>query len=315
MPAQSGTTIRMNYGGSDVRPVSAAEDNRVPQVIERMTKIGKLVVAQLQRLGSVSVLGADCPVVFADESVKNVDVRLKHQRNYPYCEMKWSRASTDDAMRRAFEHREVLRRVVQEPARLCLPGCPESRVRSTQIAFLGVSPKSWRLVVEDVAGRVVVDKSGYFDMTSDFETPASDDAQPPLGSPGVQKKIYKSGAAKRKARAAAMRDSGAESDDIQDTAKQWKCIASKATRSRQNHKYSQTEKELQRMKIWNAAHNPIHNETHNAKWNGSSKKAEHRRSTRCEHCGGRHSSKRCPLARSVGGKKYYKKLLKELKNK
>ena len=69
------------------------------------------------------------------------------------------------------------------------------------------------------------------------------------------------------------------------------------------------------MKIWNAAHNPIHNETHNGKWNGSSQKAALRRATRCEHCHGRHSSKRCPLARSVGGNKYYKKLLKELKNK
>ena len=158
----SGTQIRMNFAEglpADVRPVSAEQDYRVPAAIARMGVLAKELVVQLSK-ATVSVLGADCPVRFQDGQFSSVDVRLRHAHLYPYTEMKWSRQSTEEALRRAKEHREMLRRVVQEPATLVLPNCPESKVNSRHIAFLGVSPNGWRLIVESVSGHVVLDRQG-----------------------------------------------------------------------------------------------------------------------------------------------------------
>ena len=107
---------------TDFRPVSGADDYRVPRAIGRMGPIARELVLKLGEAG-VAVLGADCPCEFWDGKRVNVDLRLRHRKEYPYGEMKWSRVSTEAALLRAYEQRETLRKVVREPATLCLAGC------------------------------------------------------------------------------------------------------------------------------------------------------------------------------------------------
>ena len=126
--------------------VTATDDARVPDILQRMAAVAEELSAGLRDAG-VQLRRAEQVVVLDDGETHSVDLVLTRGGDVIFTEVKWSRDSVATARSWAKRSLPWLRRAASD-CTLVYPS-KATRVGSADyIAVLGVSPTQWSLEVE-----------------------------------------------------------------------------------------------------------------------------------------------------------------------